>query len=585
MKAKLVEIARGMMDTGNFRLLPEFQRKYDESYGEDLLRRIGSTPSYDQIISKYKEDRDLGRHAGAGSRKYDDELFGEQETNIDDNVELEGQEINIEEIAFDINDIEDLNTSIELEEVASTFDQDMSEEQPSEVEPENGGAIAGIEPTCVSSTERETDSVEKEARADTIPSETVAFSSLVPEYELTPSPLSSAGPFPSRCSSSSPMLRLTPTPTPSLNSQEQFSPSSPVLRSPAPLEMLTPMPPLQRATSIISSYERPPIEETEAPQPSLVPKPVAVGVNAVTPLVLDPVYPATPSSVRSLVEDDLYETPSSRRAIDLDVISYVPEMDTYLSPGRLFPISVQLKKNICSQCGVRRPRNWCAHLRNAARKAGMEVPNTPIYLKSLTQLRKNQRADKSKSGRKAPRRFDLIQIHELNNQDESQEIELEVAKSMPLFPRSTVDDVIDSVVSQAYATEAVDDVIDMVASPTDAEEVIASSSDKNVEDTEKLRCVCSKPSESQMIACVNLECKVEWFHFKCVNIRKAPRGEWICIQCRSSVSTKRKLTFGKESDSKKQKTVKKEKCPKCDHLLATSYLKLHIKKYCAGFKV
>ena len=70
----------------------------------------------------------------------------------------------------------------------------------------------------------------------------------------------------------------------------------------------------------------------------------------------------------------------------------------------------------------------------------------------------------------------------------------------------------------------------MVASPTDAEEVIASSSDKNVEDTEKLRCVCSKPSESQMIACDNLECKVEWFHFKCVNIRKAPRGEWICIQ-------------------------------------------------------
>ena len=126
MKAKLVEIARGMMDTGNFRLLPEFQRKYDESYGEDLLRRIGSTPSYDEIISKYKEDRDLGRHAGAGSRKYDDELFGEQETNIDDNVELEGQEINIEEIAFDINDIEDLNTSIELEEVASTFDQKNS---------------------------------------------------------------------------------------------------------------------------------------------------------------------------------------------------------------------------------------------------------------------------------------------------------------------------------------------------------------------------------------------------------------------------------------------------------------------------
>ena len=49
-------------------------------------------------------------------------------------------------------------------------------------------------------------------------------------------------------------------------------------------------------------------------------------------------------------------------------------------------------------------------------KAGMAVPKTPVFLKSLTQLRKNQRADKSKSGRKAPRKFDLIQIHELNNQ-------------------------------------------------------------------------------------------------------------------------------------------------------------------------
>jgi hypothetical protein len=45
MKAKLVEIARSMIDTGNYQLRPEFVRKYDVSYGEDLLRRIGSSPS------------------------------------------------------------------------------------------------------------------------------------------------------------------------------------------------------------------------------------------------------------------------------------------------------------------------------------------------------------------------------------------------------------------------------------------------------------------------------------------------------------------------------------------------------------
>jgi hypothetical protein len=63
-----VEIARGLMTTGSFSLLPEFRSKDDRGKGEDLLRRIGFEPSYDQIISKYKEERDSTRHAGVGKR-------------------------------------------------------------------------------------------------------------------------------------------------------------------------------------------------------------------------------------------------------------------------------------------------------------------------------------------------------------------------------------------------------------------------------------------------------------------------------------------------------------------------------------
>ena len=99
-------------------------------------------------------------------------------------------------------------------------------------------------------------------------------------------------------------------------------------------------------------------------------------------------------------------------------------------------------------------------------------------MKNLTQLRKNQRIDKTKSGRKQPRKFDLVQIHELNNrenseenhnsqsrsrqtrkfdliqinelynEEQSEEIQLNLALSYPLLPPSTVDDVINAVIAQ-----------------------------------------------------------------------------------------------------------------------------------------
>ena len=121
-KAKLVEMARGMVGFGNFDLLPEFRRKYNTTYGEDLLRRIGSTPSYDQILNKYKGDRDVTRHAGfAGLQSQEPSLT----------LELDSEEIPVDDIEFiEHNGDVIVNTSVELEEIVESFDEDLCEDTP-----------------------------------------------------------------------------------------------------------------------------------------------------------------------------------------------------------------------------------------------------------------------------------------------------------------------------------------------------------------------------------------------------------------------------------------------------------------------
>ena len=149
-------------------------------------------------------------------------------------------------------------------------------------------------------------------------------------------------------------------------------------------------------------------------------------------------------------------------------------------------------------------------------------------MRSLTQLRKNQRADKTKSGRKAPRKFDLIQIHELNTEEQSEEIQLILDSSLPLLPKSTVDDAINAVVAQAEPEEnATIDPIDVNVGVGQVDE--------------KLWCVCNKPADGDMIGCDNSECKTEWFHFECVKIRKVPKGDWFCKDCRSGIKIEIKM--------------------------------------------
>lgn len=45
-------------------------------------------------------------------------------------------------------------------------------------------------------------------------------------------------------------------------------------------------------------------------------------------------------------------------------------------------------------------------------------------------------------------------------------------------------------------------------------------------------CVCRSPEHGRMIFCENTKCIIQWFHFDCMRIKNAPRGDWYCPNCR-----------------------------------------------------
>lgn len=330
-KAKVYDMARGMMGLGNFELLPEFRSKFTPKMGEDLLRRLGSTPSFENIVSRHKETRNLSRHAGSGRPVLNvvNEELEDDTTEVAVNVD----EVEINETPFDsVVVAASLNDSKELQEIGEEFDLDESFEKPEEELPATQiNPVNSVAPVNVQSTPK--------ATPNELPSNVARF--------------------------------VTPT-----------------------NRLSTPV--------------------------------------------------ATPTQTRFESNNDVSEPAGC------DEITYIPSLDAYFSPGNNFPTSVQLKKNLCSQCGYCPPRNWCNHLRNAGIKAGMKIKSKTPILKSLTMLRKKQRIDKTKSGKKAPRRFDIVPLHkEINTIDECEEISLELHSSFPATERNSYDDTIDAVVNAA----------------------------------------------------------------------------------------------------------------------------------------
>ncbi|KAK9511510.1 hypothetical protein O3M35_000150 [Rhynocoris fuscipes] len=61
----------------------------------------------------------------------------------------------------------------------------------------------------------------------------------------------------------------------------------------------------------------------------------------------------------------------------------------------------------------------------------------------------------------------------------------------------------------------------------------AATSQKNEKD---VYCYCRCPYDevSEMIACDDENCEIEWFHFECVGILVPPRGQWFCPGCRKA---------------------------------------------------
>ncbi|XP_057298733.1 uncharacterized protein LOC130629513 [Hydractinia symbiolongicarpus] len=57
----------------------------------------------------------------------------------------------------------------------------------------------------------------------------------------------------------------------------------------------------------------------------------------------------------------------------------------------------------------------------------------------------------------------------------------------------------------------------------------------NLQNEEKLYCLCRRPSFPPMIGCDNFgTCDIEWYHYSCVNITRAPKKS-LCPNCSKKI--------------------------------------------------
>jgi Histone-lysine N-methyltransferase NSD-like, PHD zinc finger 1/Inhibitor of growth proteins N-terminal histone-binding len=54
---------------------------------------------------------------------------------------------------------------------------------------------------------------------------------------------------------------------------------------------------------------------------------------------------------------------------------------------------------------------------------------------------------------------------------------------------------------------------------------------RQAQPNEQTYCYCKQISHGEMIACDNEDCAIEWFHFKCVGLKRQPKGKWYCDEC------------------------------------------------------
>ena len=62
-------------------------------------------------------------------------------------------------------------------------------------------------------------------------------------------------------------------------------------------------------------------------------------------------------------------------------------------------------------------------------------------------------------------------------------------------------------------------------------EVVTRKNDVCFDNKQKNYCICNRPCFEPMIACDKPGCAIEWYHYSCVNVTRAPKGKWICANC------------------------------------------------------
>ena len=45
-------------------------------------------------------------------------------------------------------------------------------------------------------------------------------------------------------------------------------------------------------------------------------------------------------------------------------------------------------------------------------------------------------------------------------------------------------------------------------------------------------CLCQQEEHGLMIACDGENCPFQWFHYACVGIKRKPKGQWFCQDCK-----------------------------------------------------
>lgn len=97
-----------------------------------------------------------------------------------------------------------------------------------------------------------------------------------------------------------------------------------------------------------------------------------------------------------------------------------------------------------------------------------------------------------------------------------------ILKSEPFFDqlKPHLDNYFLQILLPVLLTGSIDTVTPSVTPSKDSSAVASSSNE--------VFCLCGGKDEGRMIACDNSNCAIEWYHYKCIDISRKPKGKWYC---------------------------------------------------------